>query len=267
MMDVSARDDHRLHVGRLPVDRVDVHGALDAIEGLVDRGAGGTIFTPNVDHVVLAEGNEAFRRAYASADLCLADGMPIVWVSHLLGDPLPEKVSGSDLVEPLMERAAARGWRTYLLGGGEGVAEKAEMALRRKHPALRIVGTAAPRIDLTKPKAARRHVVEEIRRCDPDLVLVGFGAPKQELWMYESVDELRPAVLFGVGATLDFIAGTARRAPKWMSRSGLEWLYRLAQEPARMSRRYLLRDPKFLGIVAGDLMDRRFGARTPGGPP
>ena len=85
--------------------------------------------------------------------------------------------------------------------------------------------------------------------------------------MYESVDELRPAVLFGVGATLDFIAGTARRAPKWMSRSGLEWLYRLAQEPARMSRRYLLRDPKFLGIVAGDLMDRRFGARTPGGPP
>ncbi|MGH7280131.1 MAG: WecB/TagA/CpsF family glycosyltransferase, partial [Polyangiaceae bacterium] len=102
---------------------------------------------------------------------------------------------------------------------------------------------------------------------EPDLVLVGFGAPKQELWMHESADDLRPSVLFGIGATLDFLAGTAKRAPRWMSRVGLEWLHRLAQEPGRMSRRYLLRDPKFLGIVASDLIDRRLVSRAPGGPP
>ncbi|MGH7285760.1 MAG: WecB/TagA/CpsF family glycosyltransferase, partial [Polyangiaceae bacterium] len=162
MNDVATRDDGRLHLGRLSVDRVDLRGALDAIEHLVDKGDGGTVFTPNVDHVVLADGDDAFRRAYESADLCLADGMPIVWVSRLFGDPLPEKVSGSDLVEPLMERAAAKGWKTYLLGGGDGVAQKAARALRQRHPRLRIVGAAGPRIDLTQSKSTRRHVLEDI---------------------------------------------------------------------------------------------------------
>src|SRR5450432_4105838 len=172
-----------------------MHGALEAIASLVARQRGGTIFTPNVDHVVLASEDEDFRRAYAAADLSLADGMPVVWASHLLGAPVPEKISGSDLVEPLIELAAKKGWRVYLLGGGEGVAQRAASALLQRYANLKIVGTGSPRIDLAEPASRRSNVLEAIRSCAPDIVLVGFGAPKQELWMYESVEALRPAVL------------------------------------------------------------------------
>jgi N-acetylglucosaminyldiphosphoundecaprenol N-acetyl-beta-D-mannosaminyltransferase len=247
----------RLQLGQLPVDRIDMNGALDAIASLVARQRGGTIFTPNVDHVVLASEDPDFRRAYAAADLSLADGMPVVWASHLLGAPVPEKISGSDLVEPLIELAAEKGWRVYLLGGGDGVAQRAASVLQRKFAKLKIVGSSSPRIDLAEPASSRANVLDAIRSCAPDIVLVAFGAPKQELWMYESSKALRPAVLLGIGASLDFVAGTAKRAPRWMSRSGLEWLYRLAREPRRMWRRYLIRDPKFLAILARDLVTRR----------
>jgi N-acetylglucosaminyldiphosphoundecaprenol N-acetyl-beta-D-mannosaminyltransferase len=243
-------------LGRLSVDRVTLAQALARITRLVELREGGMVLTPNVDHVVLAEEDDAFRRAYAAADLSLADGMPVVWASHLLGVPVPEKISGSDLVAPLLDVAAAKGWRVYLLGGGSGVAAKAARALTLRHPRLRIVGTSGPMLNLERPVAERQFAVDAVGAKTPDLVLVGFGAPKQELWMHESADRLGSAVLIGVGASLDFAAGTATRAPRWMSRLGLEWLYRLAREPRRMWRRYLVRDPKFIGIVARALYAR-----------
>lgn len=251
----------RFHLGQLAVDRVTFAGALDAIAGMVERRRGGMVFTPNVDHVVMAEEDAHFQIAYAAADLSLADGMPIVWASRLLGHPVPEKISGSDLAPRLMKLAEARGFRVYLLGGAEGVAELAARKLQTIHPRLAIAGTASPRIDLSEPKESRQRLVEQIRGAAPDIVLVALGAPKQELWMYEAASALSPAVLLGVGAAIDFLAGTARRAPKWMSAYGLEWLYRLVQEPRRLWRRYLVRDPKFLGILWGDLLARR-GARA-----
>jgi N-acetylglucosaminyldiphosphoundecaprenol N-acetyl-beta-D-mannosaminyltransferase len=162
---------------------------------------------------------------------------------------VPEKVSGSDLVPLLVRLAAARGFRVYLLGGAAGVAQQAASRLRAAHPDLLVVGAASPRVDIEEPAARRRALVETIRAAGADLVLVGLGAPKQELWIHDTAPSLRPAVLLGVGASLDFIAGTARRAPKWMSAAGLEWAYRLAHEPRRLWRRYLVRDPEFVGIV------------------
>jgi N-acetylglucosaminyldiphosphoundecaprenol N-acetyl-beta-D-mannosaminyltransferase len=247
----------RFRLGQVPVDRVTFGEALVEIAELVERRRGGMVFTPNVDHVVMADDDDRLRRAYADADLALADGMPVIWASHVLGTPLPEKISGSDLVLPLMELAAAEGFRVYLLGGAPGVAQLAEQNLRRQHPDLAIVGTASPRIDLEEPKAQREHVLEAIRSAAPDLVIVGLGAPKQEIWIHEVADALRPAVLLGVGAAIDFLAGTARRAPKWMSAAGLEWAYRLTREPRRLWRRYLVRDPRFLGIVARQLLLRQ----------
>ena len=246
----------RFLLGHVPVDRVTFGEALDAIEAMVAHGSGGAVFTPNVDHVVLAERDEALRRAYADADLSLADGMPIVWASHLLGVPVPEKISGSDFVPRLLERAEVSGWRVFLLGGRAGVAEKAAERLRSSRPGLAVVGTAAPLIDMTQPKAARERVIEEVRAAAPDVVLVAFGAPKQELWIHEAARALRPAVLLGVGASIDFLAGTERRAPRWISAVGLEWFYRLVREPRRLWRRYLVRDPRFLGILLGDLSAR-----------
>jgi len=247
----------RLRLGQIEIDRITFGGALDAIEALIQQRRGGLVFTPNVDHVVIAERRPDFRDAYAAADLSLADGKPIVWSSRLLGEPVPEKISGSDLVLPLMDRAAARGWRVFLLGAGPGVAEAAADRLRARGVA--IVGTAAPMVcmDPGKSDPEGNAAVATIRAAHPDLVLVAFGAPKQELWMHHRCSELTPAVLLGIGASLDFVAGRVRRAPSWISHAGLEWLWRLLREPRRLWWRYLVEDPRFLAILWRELRHRR----------
>ena len=239
----------QIRLGHLWIDALDFQGALDAIEALVDRGQGGSVFTPNVDHVVSAEDDAGLRAAYADVSLSLADGQPVVWASRLLGTPLPAKVSGSDLVWPLMARAARRGWGVYLLGGAPGAAEVAGARLVREL-GVRIVGVDAARIPLEAVPGAVDAALERVRAARPDLVLVALGSPKQERWIHRSLAALRPAVALGVGASLDFLAGQVRRSPAWMSRAGLEWLYRLGQEPRRMAHRYLVKDPRFLAVLA-----------------
>ncbi len=238
----------RLRVGRLWVDVVTRDGALAAIAALVARGAGGAVFTPNVDHVVMAEDDAEFRDAYARASLALADGAPVVWASRLLGARVPEKLSGSDMLVPMARLAAERGWRVYLLGGGPGAAAEAARRLRDAY-GVRVVGVddafVAPRAD----PAGDAPVLARIRAARPDLVFVGLGAPKQELFITRARAAIGPAVCVGVGASLDFVAGTLRRAPAWMSRAGLEWLFRLGQEPRRLWRRYLIQDPRFVLVV------------------
>jgi N-acetylglucosaminyldiphosphoundecaprenol N-acetyl-beta-D-mannosaminyltransferase len=247
----------RVRIGPVPVDCVTFDEALDDIASRIGSGRGGSVFTPNVDHVVLASSDARFRRAYEAVDLSLADGMPVVWASRLYGRGVPEKVSGSDLVPRLVARAEREGWRLFLLGGAEGVAPRAAQRLKERHPRLRVVGTTAPRIDMDGPRASRAAVIATVRAAAPDLVLVALGAPKQELWIAESGPSLRPAILVGVGASLDFVAGTAKRAPEWMSSNGLEWLYRLAHEPRRLAGRYLVRDLLFLRIFWHDLRSVR----------
>ena len=245
----------------MPIDVLDFEGALDAIDRLVKAGNGGTVFTPNVDHVVVAEHDERFLTAYANAALSLVDGTPVLCAARLLGTPLPAKISGSDLVMPLMRRAAERGYRVYFLGGAEGVADLARSKLEQELPNLKIVGTDASRINVDSDPGAVDTVVERIRSAAPDLVLVALGAPKQELWSHARTRVLSPAVLVGVGASLDFVAGIQKRAPGWMSKVGVEWLYRLSQEPRRLAGRYLLRDPQFFWILARQLAEGS-GSRT-----
>jgi N-acetylglucosaminyldiphosphoundecaprenol N-acetyl-beta-D-mannosaminyltransferase len=253
----------RVSIGGVPIDPLTLHEAILAIDLLVASERGGAVFTPNVDHIVEFERNPRLRQAYAAADLSLVDGMPVVWASRLLGRPLPEKVSGSDLIEPLLEHARTRAWRVFFLGGQEGVGALAAARLKETMPALSIVGTLAPRVDMTAPKERRADIVEAIRAARPQLVLVAFGAPKQELWIHEAREALKPAVFLGIGASLDFIAGTLPRAPLWVSRSGFEWLYRLGREPRRLWKRYLLRDPRFLVILLRDLLGKNDGGASP----
>ena len=172
-----------------------------------------------------------------------------LWASRLLGSPLPEKVSGSDLLVPLMRLAAERRWRVYLLGGRPGVAEEAGEKLTREL-GVTIVGTDSPIVGPDGTDDSSEQTLERLTAASPDLVLVAFGAPKQELWIDRFGERLGPAVAMGVGGSLDFITGQVRRAPAWMSRAGLEWLFRLLQEPRRMWRRYLVEDPAFIAIVA-----------------
>src|SRR4029453_6784085 len=201
----------RVKIGRLEIDAVTFPQALERIAELVDRRNGGAVFTPNVDHIVKAERDSDFRRAYSRADLCLGDGMPLVWASRLLGSPLPEKVSGSDLVLPLIRMAAERRWRVYLLGGAPGGAEAVAERLNRELGA-QIVGTDAPVVDVAGTSDDSEQTLERLRAASPDVVLVAFGAPKQELWIERFRDRIRPPVAIGVGGSLDFVAGTVKRA-------------------------------------------------------
>jgi N-acetylglucosaminyldiphosphoundecaprenol N-acetyl-beta-D-mannosaminyltransferase len=246
----------RVRIGEISIDALSLEDAVRAVEGLVDAGRGGTVFTPNVDHVVKAEREPEFRSAYGQANLVLADGAPLVWASRLLGTRLPERVAGSDLVLPLAELAARRGYRLYLLGGAPGDAGRAAEVLRAA--GVLVVGVEAPRIDLG-PEGAPDALAaaERVSAARPHLVYVALGAPKQEIWAERHRTVFAPAVAIGVGASLAFIAGTQPRAPRWMSRAGLEWLHRLSREPRRLWRRYLVEDPRFVSILARSMLRRR----------
>jgi N-acetylglucosaminyldiphosphoundecaprenol N-acetyl-beta-D-mannosaminyltransferase len=242
---------HRVRFGRLWVDALGFDEAIAAVRELVTRGQGGAIFTPNVDHVVMAEEHAGLRRAYRRASLSFADGMPLVWTSRVLGKRIPEKLSGSDMIVPIVKLAAQENWGVYFLGGMPGVPGAAELAaelLKLQH-GVRIVGVDGSMVSMDGSRPEDDAVLERVRAARPDIVFVALGAPKQELWIARTLDTIKPAVAIGVGASLDFISGQLSRAPRWMSNSGLEWAYRLGQDPRRLWKRYLIRGPRFIGIL------------------
>jgi N-acetylglucosaminyldiphosphoundecaprenol N-acetyl-beta-D-mannosaminyltransferase len=251
----------RVRIGRVWIDPVTQSEALGRIRELVERRSGGAVFTPNVDHILLAETNPEFRRAYRRASLVLADGVPVVWASRLLRIPVPEKLSGSDMVIPIARLAAHCRWRVYLLGGNPGVARDAAARLSEREGVV-IVGVDDPVIKLDGMD--HTAIIARIREAKPDLLFVALGAPKQELWISRHRRDLAPAVAIAVGASLDFVAGRLTRAPRWISTLGLEWLYRLIQEPRRLWHRYLVRGPRFIPVLLRGLRSPPHRRRTRG---
>jgi N-acetylglucosaminyldiphosphoundecaprenol N-acetyl-beta-D-mannosaminyltransferase len=166
----------------------------------------------------------------------------------MMGEPLPEKISGSDFVPRLVELAAQRRWRVFFLGAAEGVGAKAAQVLQREHLGLQI-SVHSPTFGFDNDPVERAEVLEIVREAEPRLLVFALGCPTQELLMHRWKHELSPTVAIGAGATLDFIAGNVARAPVWMSDVGLEWLYRLAREPRRLAYRYLVRDPQIVKIA------------------
>lgn len=239
----------RIRLGRIYAHALRSSEALEEVARLITERRGGYVVTPNVDHVVQAEHSDALTAAYEDASLSLADGQPLIWLSRLMNEPLPEKISGSDFVPILAERAAREGWSLFFLGAAEGVGAKAADVLRAKHPGLRIVGICSPPFGFEKDSAHCERILERVCEASPDVVVLALGCPKQELLMHRWKSRLAPAVAIGSGAALDFIAGNVPRAPAWVSSYGLEWLYRLAREPRRLAHRYLVRDPEILRIA------------------
>jgi N-acetylglucosaminyldiphosphoundecaprenol N-acetyl-beta-D-mannosaminyltransferase len=243
-------------VGAVWIDAIRFDAAVSVITEMIRYGAGGVVFTPNVDHIVLAEQAAQFRVAYEAANLVVADGMPVLWASWLLRTPVPEKVSGSDLLLPLALRSAQNGWRVYVVGGAPGTAARAADEMTSRF-GVTVAGVESPSVTVDGQCDEEEAILDRIRRARPDIIFVALGTPKQELWIDRVRNRLAPAVLIGVGAGLDFLIGRVPRAPRWMSSLGLEWLFRLAREPRRLWRRYLLRDPLFLLIVARALATPR----------
>ncbi|HZM01364.1 MAG TPA: WecB/TagA/CpsF family glycosyltransferase, partial [Planctomycetota bacterium] len=218
---------------------------VERVMALLSLRRGGWIASPNLDQLRLLARDPDLRRLYARADLVVADGMPLVWACRLQRTPLPSRVAGSDLIWSLSAAAAARGFSAYLLGGDPGTAEEAAARLVAASPALRVAGTACPQPGFERRDEAVAELCRRLVEAAPDLVYVALGAPKQELLIDRIRGALPAAWWIGVGASFTFVAGRVPRAPVWVRRLGLEWGHRLAHEPRRLARRYLVDDLPF----------------------
>lgn len=197
------------------------------------------VVTPNVDHTVLLQRDTRLRAAYREASLVLADGWPVVTAARLLGTPLPETVPGSDLVPGLLQSATPqRPLRVFLLGAAAGVGDRAAASIQSRWEHVEIAGVYSPPLGFENDDLENERILALLQQTQPDLLVVGLGAPKQEIWVHTHRDRLRAKVALCVGATIDFLAGEKARAPRWMRRLRIEWLHRMMSEPKRLVKRY-----------------------------
>lgn len=250
----------RLVLGRVPVDRISMdYAAVLMTEALLHRGELPplTVVGPNAHLVTLAERDDRFADAMQQADLAVPDGISVVMASRLLGEPIPERVTGGELMERMCREAAHYGFRVFFLGGLPGAARMAAFNLRRRYPDLNICGTYCPPRGFENDPAEQARMLREIEHSAPDLLCLAFGAPKQEIWMQENRYLLRVGAILPVGAAFDTQAGLRRRAPRWIQRLALEWLFRLMSEPRRLGRRYVIGNSQFIFLVL-----RQWGRQT-----
>jgi N-acetylglucosaminyldiphosphoundecaprenol N-acetyl-beta-D-mannosaminyltransferase len=248
----------RVRVAGVVVDVLSEEQVVRRVGGALEAGEGGRIVTPNVDICRLAAADPSLRDLVCSADLVVADGMPLVWAARLLGTPLPERVTGAGLVWALSELAARRGWPVYLLGGPPGVPQRAARVLMRRYPGLRVCGAHSPPYGFDATPEGRDLVRRRVVAARPRLVFAGLGFPRQDRLIAQLTEELPGTWFLGCGAAIAFAAGTVRRAPVWMRRAGLEWAFRLGAEPARLARRYLIDDLPFAARLLGGCLAARF---------
>ena len=231
------------------VNNVSMKETLHEICRLVETKQKSYVVAINVDVVMKMEKDSYLKKITDEADLTLVDGKPLVWISKWHKRPVKAKISGSDLIPKLCKVANKMGYSVFIIGGAEGVAEKAKSNLEKKLKDIKIVGTYSPPFGFEKNEEELVKINQMITDVHPDLVIACFGCPKQEKWIYENYHKYDSTVSICAGATVDFLAGKVRRAPKWMSEHGLEWVYRLFQEPKRLFKRYLVDDVKILELV------------------
>ena len=228
----------RIRLLNTEVDNLTMAEAVDAVDRLIQKRAVANIVTPNLDHIVMLEKDEEFQKIYRDAALVLTDGQPLVWYSKLKGTPIVEKVSGSDLFPEVCAMCARKGYSVFFFGAAEGVAEKAAEVLQKRYPGLKVAGVLSPVFGFEKNPEQTEQYVGLIREAKPDVLAIALGTPKGEKFAYRNLKALGVPAVLNIGATFDFIAGKVQRAPKRMSRCGLEWLYRAMQDPKRLVRRY-----------------------------
>lgn len=252
----------RVSVDDLDFDKVTMKEAVRRIVRMAKRrDRARYVCTGNLDHLVLADRDADFRAAYRKADLVVADGAPVVWLSRIAsrsaGGPLPERVAGSDLFWELARASGDANLRLFFLGGMPGAAARAAEVVEKRHPRARIAGTYCPPFEVFETKDEQAKIRRIVRQAAPDILLVALGAPKQEKWIAANKDLLGVPVAIGVGGSFEMAAGVRRRAPIWLQLSGLEWLYRFAQEPRRLFQRYFVEDlPYLAGATARAFVNR-----------
>jgi N-acetylglucosaminyldiphosphoundecaprenol N-acetyl-beta-D-mannosaminyltransferase len=250
----------RIEIMGCGVDNLTMDETLDVIEGFVRSGTPHQHVVVNVDKVVKARDDAELRDIINDCALINADGMPVVWASRLLGTPLKERVAGVDLFEAIMARAAAVGWRVFLLGAREEVVSKVKAIYEAKYPGLAVAGH---RNGYWRPEE-EESVAEQVRAARTDILFVAISSPKKERFLGKWQSHMKVPFAMGVGGTFDVAAGLVKRAPLWMQKTGFEWFYRFLQEPRRMYRRYFIDDMAFFGMLGRELWSRRRAAMKRG---
>jgi N-acetylglucosaminyldiphosphoundecaprenol N-acetyl-beta-D-mannosaminyltransferase len=247
----------RVRIGHSNVDVVTYEEALDRLVGLAEAPSGAAqVVTPNAQHVVLLERDSYLRKIYSEAALVVPDGISLVYAARLLGKPLKGRVTGVDLFQGLCGRAAERGLGVFLLGGRRGAAEEAATQLKSNYPKLNVVGTYCPPWGFHLQEEGLSAVARAISAARPHILFVALGAPKQEFWIYKHATSLGVPLSIGIGGSFEMVSGMTRRAPRCLQAAGMEWLFRLALEPRRMWRRYLIGNAQFLSIILRQMFDR-----------
>jgi len=232
---------HQVRILNIPIHN------LSMVELLTQLRFGGTVFTPNVDHLVKLQSDADFYRIYQSADYRVCDSQVLLYASRFLGDPVQERVSGSDLFPAFCNfYKDDEDMKIFLLGSAEGVAEKAQLIINKKAGRRLIVAAHSPSYSLENDELECQQVIDLINQSGASVLAIGLGAPKQEKWIFKYKDQLKHVKIFlAIGATIDFEAGHRPRSPQWMSKIGLEWLFRIISEPKRLWKRYLVQDIVF----------------------
>ena len=243
---VPGAEIHRRDILGIPIAMIDYEGAMDVMDQMVEERHRGWVCAAAVHSVMVAQEDALMRQALTDAVITVPDGMPIVWAANRLGEHLPNRVYGPEPMRRYCNRSVERGHRVWLYGGrDQGALVQLALNLRRKHPGIRIVGGYSPPFrSLTADE--EDAIAEQINAAQPDVLWVGIGVPKQEKWMVRMRDRLDVPVMCAVGAAFDFHAGRVSQAPHWMQERGLEWTYRIAQEPRRLLPRYLYTNPRFM---------------------
>ncbi|MEZ0166637.1 WecB/TagA/CpsF family glycosyltransferase [Kineococcus sp. LSe6-4] len=269
-LDLTAIDDLGVNPSRehqqVTVDDVDFDAlreseVVDHVMLALQEGRGGNLITPNVD-ILRQLRRPQLRELAEQAELVVPDGMPIVWASRIQGEELPERVTGSSLIWSLSEAAARSDRSLYLLGGAEGIAERAADRLTETYEELKVAGVQCPPFGFEKRPAQLEQTVSAVVEAEPDIVFVALGFPKQERLMQHLREHLPNTWFVGCGGTLTMVAGEVSRAPLWIQRSGLEWVHRLAMEPRRMAKRYLVHDLPYAAGLFARAVARRTSRRT-----
>lgn len=222
-------------------DRIERSALPEWIERFVTSRQPHQIMTVNLHFIAIARKLPEFSRTIETADLVLCDGKPLQWAALIQGNPIPARITGMDLVLATAHLSAQHGYRIFFLGAEPGVADRAARCLEQLIPGVTIAGTYSPTVG-DFDEAEDRYMVEQIRAARPDALFVALGAPRQDEWIRDHLDELGIPVCAGIGGVFNFLAGETRRAPDWIQAAGMEWAYRLAQEPRRLWRRYLVDD-------------------------
>jgi len=238
-----ANNRKRIKFSGVRIDNLTMQEVINKIEKLIKEKKSSYIVTPNAAHIVLLQKDKEFKEVYKHASLVLCDSMPLFWATKILGFPLKQRITGTDLLFSLSKLSLRKNYKIFFLGAKEQIIEKASENLQHKFPNLQIAGIHNGYF------SDNNKTIEKINKVKPDMLFIGMGFPKQEKWIHKYIDQIDTKVIICIGGVFDVVAGKTKRAPMWMQKCGLEWFFRVCQEPRRLWKRYLISNTIFIWLV------------------